>query len=348
MWQRTLIFGSSPLARGLLWSTNLGDRAPRIIPARAGFTGGSGLGLRLVQDHPRSRGVYTTPSKAYLAPIGSSPLARGLRSGQLDELSDRGIIPARAGFTRAPGGEGMTTQDHPRSRGVYASSHARAGSASGSSPLARGLPQSDADGPGWSRIIPARAGFTRGGMVDRPRRPDHPRSRGVYQGRSGGHQHMRGSSPLARGLPAAETAWRRTAVGSSPLARGLQPILVLSRLGRRIIPARAGFTPGAVRPGRGLRDHPRSRGVYRTTYPPPCNRQGSSPLARGLQPTPSTEPAPAGIIPARAGFTLRADRPQRGEEDHPRSRGVYTGRSWCSFFGPGSSPLARGLRYRPS
>ena len=50
---------------------------------------------------------------------GSSPLARGLLLGAAQFQVQRGIIPARAGFTlsvHVPEGGG---QDHPRSRGVY-------------------------------------------------------------------------------------------------------------------------------------------------------------------------------------------------------------------------------------
>ena len=91
---------------------------------------------------------------------GSSPLARGLR--RIRRLLDieRGIIPARAGFTAAAQTAGHTYEDHPRSRGVY------------------GVSSSEE----WIRpgIIPARAGFTtvvveKDGYVQ-----DHPRSRGVY------------------------------------------------------------------------------------------------------------------------------------------------------------------------
>ena len=55
---------------------------------------------------------------------------------------------------------------------------------------------------------------------------------------------------------------------------------------------------------------------------------------------------PLGIIPARAGFTVRSSRSGRAAWDHPRSRGVYILLScgWASR--QGSSPLARGLPRR--
>ena len=105
------------------------------------------------------------------------------------------------------------------------------------------------------------------------------------------------------------------------------------------------------RPGRlcrrapiGGRDHPRSRGVYRGHRRFYRAGRGSSPLARGLLRRRQISAAIAGIIPARAGFTIRGARTQGGGQDHPRSRGVYPPMRWACGRAPGSSPLARGLR----
>ena len=72
--------GSSPLARGLLSPTGFGVGWPRIIPARAGFTGPQGNPLCRPTDHPRSRGVYLSHARRPSASSGSSPLARGLHA----------------------------------------------------------------------------------------------------------------------------------------------------------------------------------------------------------------------------------------------------------------------------
>ena len=174
----------------------------------------------------------------------------------------RGIIPARAGFTK-----GHIVE---------------ANEETGSSPLARGLHRPTHRRRAIHGIIPARAGFTPAISTGTLNWPDHPRSRGVY-----------GAMP----------ATNKTENGSSPLARGLRLSVhtALRLLG--IIPARAGFTldRGAIRCA--VRDHPRSRGVY--------GSGGAAPLPR------------AGIIPARAGFTDRNRRRPRSRRDHPRSRGVY-------------------------
>ena len=194
----------------------------------------------------------------------------------------------------------------------------------GSSPLARGLPGRFEHVCVMRGIIPARAGFTGEAEAAGGERQDHPRSRGVYHPRQGTAGRGRGSSPLARGL-------QRPA---SPHARG-----------RRIIPARAGFTRRASAGTAPWQDHPRSRGVYlhpANTQPQPS---GSSPLARGLRLRQGRHGRAPGIIPARAGFTPPTISSLPREEDHPRSRGVYGVRTalWARIAG--SSPLARGLHW---
>ena len=72
--------GSSPLARGLRRADRGNREGYRIIPARAGFTIVCPPLSPLAEDHPRSRGVYQANRALDAAPLGSSPLARGLRS----------------------------------------------------------------------------------------------------------------------------------------------------------------------------------------------------------------------------------------------------------------------------
>ena len=73
----------------------------------------------------------------------------------------RGIIPARAGFTRYHACNRCRSGDHPRSRGVYADDGDDGSIDAGSSPLARGLLEEQAELNIVDGIIPARAGFTR-------------------------------------------------------------------------------------------------------------------------------------------------------------------------------------------
>ena len=214
--------GSSPLARGLPASDLRLRKSLRIIPARAGFTILLPPRLPALMDHPRSRGVYARERNRTAPAPGSSPLARGLRRGRLPGHYRPGIIPARAGFTHVAGVEGVGLGDHPRSRGVYVVALAALLIASGSSPLARGLPGGCQQGDAPPGIIPARAGFTfpRTSLFLGPM--DHPRSRGVYPGT--------GPRP-------------RSGSGSSPLARGLLSVKTYGAQHKGIIPARAGFTP---------------------------------------------------------------------------------------------------------
>ena len=152
--------GSSPLARGLRRGLTPGGLDGRIIPARAGFTRRPRPPQVGARDHPRSRGVYTSPRRGTGTTAGSSPLARGLPRGYSGFSPHRRIIPARAGFTRCGPRRGPGGPDHPRSRGVYRDFRLEELREVGSSPLARGL-------RGFTHImvinrgiIPARAGFT--------------------------------------------------------------------------------------------------------------------------------------------------------------------------------------------
>ena len=172
--------GSSPLARGLHQPAPRRGRRGGIIPARAGFTHQHLVGAAHLRDHPRSRGVYH-PAPSHPDPsAGSSPLARGLLDDPARPDVVARIIPARAGFTEPLPRRWGLCRDHPRSRGVYRGRYPRRGGARGSSPLARGLQTVYGLSDIQSRIIPARAGFTRCPPRGGRRPTDHPRSRGVY------------------------------------------------------------------------------------------------------------------------------------------------------------------------
>ena len=233
--------GSSPLARGLQRAQVSGGRVDRIIPARAGFTCRARRGSRTPADHPRSRGVYNTDQILLCQLVGSSPLARGLQNLPAGIEVRTRIIPARAGFTLRIICIMRSFGDHPRSRGVYLRHQENPSFLPGSYPLARGLPVVFMLSNSASRIIPARAGFTKVHSARRRKRADHPRSRGVYRETNASLFNAAGSSPLARGLRgsgmpsaaqiadhprsrgvyAVHHACLNDGVGSSPLARGL-------------------------------------------------------------------------------------------------------------------------------
>ena len=152
--------GSSPLARGLRERKHRHASVRRIIPARAGFTGLAVSHAGGLTDHPRSRGVYSSPASQARRRAGSSPLARGLPRHLRRFPTHSWIIPARAGFTPRPRRSTIRSWDHPRSRGVYLGRLFHTPNPSGSSPLARGLPSMIVTTDDRVGIIPARAGFT--------------------------------------------------------------------------------------------------------------------------------------------------------------------------------------------
>ena len=174
------ISGSSPLARGLPIRDSMVTPPSGIIPARAGFTCPRAPHHRVPADHPRSRGVYCIKRGAEFFYAGSSPLARGLPMVPDSRRKSDGIIPARAGFTNFLAISPSPRPDHPRSRGVYGVAALPPLLTTGSSPLARGLPEPGASQREVAGIIPARAGFTSALVISSSPPWDHPRSRGVY------------------------------------------------------------------------------------------------------------------------------------------------------------------------
>ena len=214
--------------------------------------------------------------------VGSSPLARGLHHGRRPNSHRLGIIPARAGFTPRRRRTRHSHRDHPRSRGVYDRRCRTSPTPPGSSPLARGLPAAIGRGGNNGGIIPARAGFTDRLVVERaavggssplarglrPPRRRCGRGRRIIPARAGftlGQMLMcetNADHPRSRGVYGIVSGLSAVGAGSSPLARGLRGRLRRQARHRRIIPARAGFTPGSARTGSTPGDHPRSRGVY--------------------------------------------------------------------------------------
>ena len=111
--------GSSPHARGLRRLLGRYPLLGRIIPACAGFTISPTAAPTRTPDHPRMRGVYTTPESSSSPKRGSSPHARGLHGRGDLRPRPGGIIPACAGFTVCGVHPRRDAADHPRMRGVY-------------------------------------------------------------------------------------------------------------------------------------------------------------------------------------------------------------------------------------
>ena len=197
--------------------------------------------------------------------------------------------------------------------------------ARGSSPLARGPRHFSRLSGAIDGLIPARAGTTLRRLVHSGRGWAHPRSRGDHLPTTQQTRQLVGSSPLARGPP-----------------RPSRCIAVRSGL----IPARAGTTSCAKAPPALARAHPRSRGDHRACSHASRARLGSSPLARGPPRNIHTNDYGVGLIPARAGTTVKDGEVERAGEAHPRSRGDHSDSAGELHGVRGSSPLARGPRPR--
>ena len=236
----------------------------------------------------------------------------------------------------------------------------------GSSPLSRGIPFAARLGYWLVRIIPALAGNTRSGALNREVPQDHPRSRGEYQVEALGEVDKLGSSPLSRGIPpdpAPDTVTKRiipalagntpprhpqpSAMTDHPRSRGEYTPGPCDRgTQARIIPALAGNTARSSSTPPPSTDHPRSRGEYLADWEHGGPDTGSSPLSRGIHLDPIPKSIWVGIIPALAGNTGQQIHERWCRRDHPRSRGEY---ARGTFYRPpqlGSSPLSRGIQPR--
>ena len=235
-----------------------------------------------------------------------------------------GIIPARAGSSKASAPPGNAIGDHPRACGEQPSCAPKSTMRMGSSPRVRGAvfeSEDDCDGGG---IIPARAGSRSMTSMPWMMKGDHPRACGEQRGKEEGHRIQRGSSPRVRGA-----AW--------------YALLCVPWPG--IIPARAGSSARCASTERLSQDHPRACGEQLTHSVTLTMEQGSSPRVRGavselvqLETKGGIIPARAGsrhrclrargarrIIPARAGSSSVATFSSARPRDHPRACGEQGG-----------------------
>ena len=223
-----MIEGSSPRVRGKHSSADAGPGGRGLIPARAGKTRAMPSARSHVGAHPRACGENPRPWSPRLWTFGSSPRVRGKPHMSKRDSAARRLIPARAGKTGGADGEGDGEGAHPRACGENRSMSRVACSMLGSSPRVRGKPKRPGAKRGALRLIPARAGKTRGLPRDRRASAAHPRACGENLMN---HQ-SRGSHP-----------------GSSPRVRGKQDPYFGARQAQRLIPARAGKTGSSSRAG---------------------------------------------------------------------------------------------------
>ena len=152
--------GSSPLARGTQFQLFQVFERGGLIPARAGNTHAPVISRFHSWAHPRSRGEHRGAVWGDGFAGGSSPLARGTRGLYRPYRYGRGLIPARAGNTHHFIPPIRAFRAHPRSRGEHCAIRMTSTPRPGSSPLARGPPESRRCTVRGRGLIPARAGTT--------------------------------------------------------------------------------------------------------------------------------------------------------------------------------------------
>ena len=316
--------GSSPRVRGKLAGYVLGGVGRGLIPARAGKTGHLARRRLPSRAHPRACGENGLgPVVAFLLP-GSSPRVRGKQVVPVLQGDEGGLIPARAGKTRTTAAGARFTTAHPRACGENTSASRDSSVIVGSSPRVRGKRRSTMRTPTRRRLIPARAGKTRGGRGGRFVHEAHPR---------------------ACGENAAGAITDAADAGSSPRVRGKRLLVLLLGFPLRLIPARAGKTPRTLRTPRSPSAHPRACGENDLRVAPQLVAEGSSPRVRG-KPVRAGQGNPhRGLIPARAGKTQDPSSSSGPPQAHPRACGENSCGGVFRGSRVGSSPRVRGKQH---
>ena len=133
-----------------------------------------------------------------------------------------------------------------------------------------------------------------------------------------------------------------TSTGSSPRVRGKPALDAGGHAQERLIPARAGKTGMSPTSSGGWRAHPRACGENVGLANRKYEGEGSSPRVRGKRVQVIHHTLVEGLIPARAGKTLRHSNPLLRPRAHPRACGENLSRPRGWGKSPGSSPRVRG------
>ena len=152
--------GSSPRVRGKPRPLRPRDMEARLIPARAGKTGGGRGGGFVHGAHPRACGENRPTTRASAASAGSSPRVRGKLSNFPDPEFMPRLIPARAGKTASLSRVWCPGWAHPRACGENVAALSIEDRLLGSSPRVRGKRRPPRARRPQSGLIPARAGKT--------------------------------------------------------------------------------------------------------------------------------------------------------------------------------------------
>ena len=231
------------------------------------------------------------------------------------------FIPACAGNTISQCVVYLWQTVHPRVRGEHFGWTPETGRADGSSPRARGTPESGEISEAGRRFIPACAGNTRYVPTNASSSPVHPRVRGEHPSDCSSILLMTGSSPRARGTPPFQSC------------RAYRP---------RFIPACAGNTIESSSATTSPSVHPRVRGEHSASASASAGTSGSSPRARGTRTGDCPLRLRLRFIPACAGNTPMHGTVLLSSPVHPRVRGEHSIVYRCEMMQTGSSPRARG------
>ena len=173
--------GSSPRVRGAAHFISRQNKTRGIIPARAGSSVPIHFHAPYLRDHPRACGEQVLGIIHDPINLGSSPRVRGADE-QLDLLLQAGgIIPARAGSSRATMRWTPRTRDHPRACGEQFGLNSIKPLCMGSSPRVRGAGRRGSPWKTRRGIIPARAGSRRPARRRTASARDHPRACGEQE-----------------------------------------------------------------------------------------------------------------------------------------------------------------------
>ena len=316
---------------------------------------------------------------------GSSPRVRGKLCARKASNTTCGLIPACAGKTLSWFTARRSRPAHPRVCGENTSLASRLIFRPGSSPRVRGKHCAIACECVCVGLIPACAGKTHLGLVDRLILPAHPRVCGENTFEANLSAVVDGSSPRVRGkqsqtlhpfrrprlIPACAGKTRQSlhesgdngahprvcgenagfanrslcAYGSSPRVRGKLPAHRDLRRAARLIPACAGKTRRRSTRGQRVAAHPRVCGENPVAEVISAAGGGSSPRVRGKLELLRLDAAAVRLIPACAGKTWAVEPSRRNLRAHPRVCGENFSCDTRACVAAGSSPRVRGKQF---
>ena len=314
--------GSSPRGRGKPSETPRLLRSVGLIPAWAGKTPHEQPGCLSQGAHPRVGGENLRLGRHHAVVRGSSPRGRGKPESKRPVHEDARLIPAWAGKTCASGWTSLTAWAHPRVGGENIGASWLPTIVKGSSPRGRGKPRPSRPLLRPCGLIPAWAGKTWPGMLNRGARRAHPRVGGensssatptaraglipAWAGKTddtGGETRIIGAHPRVGGENIRRPTSSPRSSGSSPRGRGKRSARRCMAPVRGLIPAWAGKTGRSRGPRQSTGAHPRVGGENDRDDINGATASGSSPRGREkLAHTFKTDPW-HGLIPAWAGKT---------------------------------------------